>query len=75
MFAQSRRAYGFYSGSNRDDDPARNIGHINCNDCGEKGHYSGIRYSSVQVQLRKDAEAYRDTSKYSRLNKKSTNEA
>ena len=43
MFAQHGEAYRADDRYNRDDIPDKNLGHITCNYCGEKGHYVGIR--------------------------------
>ena len=33
--------------------------HINCNNCGEKGHHSGNSYCLTQSKLKEDVEAFR----------------
>ena len=59
MFVQRRK--------NRDDEgdgkekeqrPRRNMDHIPCNDCGEKGHYNGNSYCPTQAKIKEDAEAF-----------------
>ena len=39
--------------------PRRNMGHITCNDCGEKGHYDGKNDCPTQARLKEDAESLR----------------
>ena len=39
--------------------PRRNMGHINCNNCGEKGRYSGNNDGPTQARLKEDAETFR----------------
>ena len=38
--------------------PRRNLDHITCNDCGEKGHYAGNNDFPTQARLKEDAEAF-----------------
>ena len=59
MFAQSVNSYVDDDWYNREDKTERNMVHIVCNYCGERGQYSGSRYYLVQVHLWKDAKAYR----------------
>ena len=33
--------------------------HINCNNCGEKGHHFGNSYCLTQSKLKEDVEAFR----------------
>ena len=37
----------------------RNMDHITCNDCGEKGQYSGSNNCPTQARLKENAEAFR----------------
>ena len=37
----------------------RNLDHINCNNCGEKGHYAGNSKLPTQTNLKEDAKAFR----------------
>ena len=40
--------------------PRRNLDHITCNNCGEKGHYAGSSDCPTQSKLKQDAEAFRN---------------
>ena len=46
-------------GKEKDQGPRRNLDHITCNNCGEKGHYAGNNYFPTQYRLKGDAEAFR----------------
>ena len=63
MFLQRVNAAGYGDRSNRNDDPSINMCHIASNNCREKGYYARIGDCSFQVQLHKDAEAYRESQK------------
>ena len=39
--------------------PRRNLDHITCNDCVEKGHYYGNKDCPTQARLKEGAEAFR----------------
>ena len=60
MFVQRRK-----NGDNEDDrkekdqKPRRNLDHINCNDCGEKVHYTVKNYCPTQARPKEDAEEFR----------------
>ena len=73
MFAQGEKSDVADDLYNRNDKPARNLEHITWNDCGEKGHFAVITDWLFQVQLRKGAEAYRESQKDYGSNNKSTN--
>ena len=38
--------------------PRRNLEHITCNYCGEKGHYGGNRKLSIETKIKYDKEAF-----------------
>ena len=46
-------------GKEKEQRPRRNLDHISCNDCGEKGHYAGNNNFPSQARLKEDAEAFR----------------
>ena len=46
-------------GKEKEQRPRRNLDHITCNDCGEKGHYAGNNDFPNQVRLKEDAEVFR----------------
>ena len=53
MFAQHRKTGGDEgNGKGKDQRPRRNLNHITCNDCGEKGHYSGNNDCPTQLRLK-----------------------
>ena len=60
MFAQ-RGKTGDDEGNRKEKDqrPRRNLDHITCNDCGEKGHYAGNNECPTQARLKEYAEAFR----------------
>ena len=60
MFAQ-RGKNGDNEGNRKDKEqrPRRNLDHITCNDCGEKGHYAVTNYYPTQASLKEDSEAFR----------------
>ena len=60
MFAQHGKT-GDGGGEKKDQikKPQRNLDHITCNYCGEKGHYAGNNQLSTQTKLKEDAEAFR----------------
>ena len=47
------------NGKDKEQRPRRNMDHITCNDCREKGHYVGNNYFPTQARLKEDAEAFR----------------
>ena len=46
-------------GKEKEQRPRKNMDHIACNDCGEKGHYAGNKDCPTQYRLKEDAEAFR----------------
>ena len=59
MFAQSgKTGKNEGDGKEKEQRPRRNMNHITCNDCGEKGHYAGKNDSPTQARLKEDAEAF-----------------
>ena len=60
MFAQ-RGITGDDEGDAKEKDqiPRRNLDHIICNNCGEKGYYDGNNDLPTQDRLKEDAEAFR----------------
>ena len=56
MFAQ-RGKTGDNEGDRKEKEqrPRRNLDHITCNDCGEKGHYDGNNDCPTQSRLKEDA--------------------
>ena len=60
MFAQSEKT-GDGEGYVKDNEqiPRRNINHITCKKCGEKGHCAGNSECPNQANLKEDAKAYR----------------
>ena len=46
-------------GKEKDQRPRRNLDHITCNDCGEKGHYAGNNDCPTQARLKEDTETFR----------------
>ena len=60
MFAQRRKTGGNKGDVNEKEQiPRRNLYHITCNKCGEKGHYDGNNDCPTQARLKEDAEALR----------------
>ena len=49
--------------------PRINLYHITCNDCGDKGHYSGDSECSTQTKLKEDVESFRKTKQEKSANK------
>ena len=70
MFAQ-RGKTGDDKGDRKEKDqrPRRNMDHITCNDCGEKGHYAGNNDCPNQARLKEDTEAFRQMKKKKFSNK------
>ena len=60
MFAQ-RGKTGDDKGDRKEREqiPRRNLDHITCKNCGEKGHYAGKNDYPTQARLKDDAEAFR----------------
>ena len=46
-------------GKEKEQRPRRNVDNITCNNCGEKGHYSGNNDCPTQSRLKEDSEAFR----------------
>ena len=60
MFAQhGKTGDGEGVGKEKEQRPRRNLDHITCNDCGEKGHYAGKNDCPTQVKFKEDAESFR----------------
>ena len=60
MFAQSGKTRDNKGDvKEKEQRPRRNMDHITCNDCGEKGHYSGNNDCPAEARLKKYAEAFR----------------
>ena len=61
MFAQ-RGKTGDDEGGRKEKEhrPRRNMDHVTCNECGEKGHYAGNNDSPNQDRLKGDAKAFRE---------------
>ena len=59
MFAQ-RGKTGDDEGNGKEKEqiPRRNLDHIACNECGEKGHYAGNNECLTQTRLKEDAESF-----------------
>ena len=49
--------------------PRRNLEHITCNNCEEKGHYAGNSELSTQIKLKQDSEAFSRTKQEKSNNK------
>ena len=60
MFAQ-RGKTGDDKGDRKEKEqlPRKNLDHITCNNCGEKGHYDGNNDCPTQARLKEDAKAFR----------------
>ena len=70
---QHGKTSGYDDVYNKDDKPSINLGHITLKYCGEKGHYDGSIYWSVQVQIWKGRLSLYRVSNVFELDKKSTN--
>ena len=62
MFVQYRKT-GENKGDEKDKEKitSRNLDHVTCNRCGEKGHYDGKGECSTQIKLKEDTEALKNT--------------
>ena len=60
MFAQ-RGKTGDDEGNGKENyqRPRRNLYHITCSNCGEKGHYAGKSYCKTKSELKENAAAFR----------------
>ena len=70
MFAQrGKTGDNEGDGKEKEERPMRNLDHITCNDCEEKGHYAGNNDYSTQARLKEDAEAFRKVKQEKSSNK------
>ena len=46
-------------GKDKEQIPRRNLDHITCNNCGEKGHYYGNNDCQTQAKLKEDSDSFR----------------
>ena len=71
MFAQrGKTGDNEGNGKEKKQRPRRKLDHINFNNCGEKGHYSGNSEWSTKTNLKENAEEFRKMKqeKYSKKN-------
>ena len=70
MFAQhGKNEEDEGDGKEKEQRPRRNLDHITCNDCGEKGHHAENNDCPNQSNPKEDAEAFRKTKQEKSSNK------
>ena len=70
MFAQSgKTGDNKGEGKEKQQRPRRNLDHITCNDCGEKGHFYGNSELPTEAKLKEDSEAFNKTNQDKSSNK------
>ena len=61
MFVQYRKTWDNQGDrKEKEQRPRRNLDHITCNYCEEKGHYAGNNESPTQTKIKENAEAFRN---------------
>ena len=66
---RGKTGYDEGNGKEKDQRPRRNLDHITCNDCGNKGHYAWNNDCPTQAMLKEDAEAFRKMNQFKYSNK------